>query len=302
MTDPAFYQLWHLTFRKFRDDLAISGSPNRTLRRLLFEDISGRIYLLEEYDIRKKAAQSAQNRILEFFRDQHLSGITPALQADRGEPGVTFQRSYWQIRPWVDADPPDRKRLGLDTALARQWADFLLDMKKISTIPGMPPAYGNRFTFAGYMPRLAAFTRREMPEFLDELTAILRRLQPFLDREPGMTAMFAHGDFHPGNILLKNGRIAGVIDWEFLGWKCAGYDLALLLGCLGMDNPEWLDGPAVRTLQDHLFRNSYMPEAAWEDLPLLMAAIRLGWFGEWVDLQDRPMARQELDYIRFLLG
>ena len=94
----AFYQLWHLTFRKFRDDLAISGSPNRTLRRLLFEDISGRIYLLEEYDIRKKAAQSAQNRILEFFRDQHLSGITPALQADRGEPGVTFQRSYWQIQ------------------------------------------------------------------------------------------------------------------------------------------------------------------------------------------------------------
>lgn len=302
MTDPAFYRHWDLDFRKFRDDLKISGSPNRTRRRVLFEDAGGRIFILEEYDIRKKAAQTAQNRILEFFRDQQLPGITPALQPRQGEQGITFQHSFWQVRPWVEADPPDRESLGSNTRLARQWGDFLLALKKAAALPSMPSAHGERFTFAGYVPRLSAFTRREMPEFYDVLTAILRRMQPFLDREPGMTAMFAHGDFHPGNVLLKNGDISGVIDWEFLGWKCAGYDLALLLGCLGMDDPEWLDGPAVRTLQDHLFRNGYMPEAAWEDLPLLMAAIRLGWFGEWVDLQDRAMAQQELEYIHFLLG
>lgn len=302
MDDPAFFQHWGLAFSRFRDDLKISGSPNRTLARRLFEDASGKLFILEEYDLRKKAPQIAQNRLLDFFRDHQLPGIYPALQTVNGDHGVTYQRSFRQVRPWVDADPLDRTTLGENTALARQWAQFLLKLKEISAAPDLPPPHGGRFSLAAYTPKILHFTRRNMPELYDDLQAVIRQLQPFFSLEDQLPAMFAHGDFHPGNVLLKNNTISAVIDWEFLGWKCAGYDLALLLGCLGMDDPDWLDGAAVRTLQDHLFMQDYMPPAAWQALPQLMAAIRLGWFGEWVDLQDRPTAQQEIAYIRFLLG
>ncbi|MBR4956505.1 MAG: hypothetical protein IKZ31_01995, partial [Lentisphaeria bacterium] len=97
MNDPQLLQHWGLTNCRERQDLQISGSPNRTLARTLLEDESGQIFILEEYDLRKKAAQIAQNNILEFFRSNHLPGIYPALRTLDGNHGVTHQRSFRQI-------------------------------------------------------------------------------------------------------------------------------------------------------------------------------------------------------------
>ncbi|CEI41721.1 hypothetical protein FVEN_g3737 [Fusarium venenatum] len=30
--------------------------------------------------------------------------------------------------------------------------------------------------------------------------------------------VFAHGDLNPFNIMVRDGRVAGIIDWEFAGW------------------------------------------------------------------------------------
>jgi aminoglycoside phosphotransferase (APT) family kinase protein len=30
--------------------------------------------------------------------------------------------------------------------------------------------------------------------------------------------VFTHGDFHPRNILVKDGRVVGLLDWEYSGW------------------------------------------------------------------------------------
>ena len=84
--------------------------------------------------------------------------------------------------------------------------------------------------------------------------------------------------------------------------KFPGYDMALLIGCLAMDHPDNLSSPVVRALQDTLYKNSFMPDEAWEHLSEMIAATRMGWLGEWLLLDDEELVRQELELISILLG
>ena len=52
--------------------------------------------------------------------------------------------------------------------------------------------------------------------------------EAFLPEEP---FVLNHGDFHGRNIMMKDGQIAAVIDWEFAGF----YPLSELLGGVGVD-------------------------------------------------------------------
>ncbi|KAL4810737.1 kinase-like domain-containing protein [Aspergillus unguis] len=36
--------------------------------------------------------------------------------------------------------------------------------------------------------------------------------------KPWPEPVFTHGDLNPSNVLLHNGRVVGIIDWEFSGW------------------------------------------------------------------------------------
>ena len=53
---------------------------------------------------------------------------------------------------------------------------------------------------------------------------------------------FCHGDPHAVNVIWGDGEIRGVIDWEFSGYKPELYDAALVLGCIGMEDPAALAG------------------------------------------------------------
>ena len=83
--------------------------------------------------------------------------------------------------------------------------------------------------------------------------------------------------------------------------KFPGYDMALLIGCLAMDLPDNLSSPAVKTLLQTLYNNSFMPEDAWDQLPQMIAATRMGWLGEWLTMEDEALVRQEMALISILL-
>ena len=63
-------------------------------------------------------------------------------------------------------------------------------------------------------------------------------------------------------VLISNEKLNVVIDWEFTDLKFPWYDMAFLIGCLAMDHPDNLSSPAVRALQDTLYKNSFMPDEA----------------------------------------
>lgn len=112
---------------------------------------------------------------------------------------------------------------------------------------------------------------------------------------------FCHGDFHPLNIIWGKSDIRAVIDWEFCGIKPEIYDLANLLGCLGMEDPRSLTGPFAGRLLHWLKQARCFKDASWRALPDLILAIRFAWLSEWLRKKDRPMIRLEADYLALLL-
>ena len=51
----------------------------------------------------------------------------------------------------------------------------------------------------------------------DEDWADIKRMVSMQDQDWGMP-VFTHGDLNPFNIIVRDGKIAAIIDWEFSGW------------------------------------------------------------------------------------
>ncbi len=79
------------------------------------------------------------------------------------------------------------------------------------------------------------------------------------------------------------------------------YDVALLLGCLGFDDPDALIGPFVIQLVRQLrAANLYSPQS-WATLLDLTATIRTGWMSEWIRRSDEDAIEMEVLYIDILV-
>lgn len=96
-----------------------------------------------------------------------------------------------------------------------------------------------------------------------------------LERRPAPTVAPGHGDWLPKHLLIDNGAIVGVIDWEFAGMSAPAFDLAHWPVSAGGD----LRGHA------HVFREGYCqvadPDAAgdgWGPVCAMDFALEiLGW-------------------------
>jgi len=112
---------------------------------------------------------------------------------------------------------------------------------------------------------------------------------------------FSHGDFHPINIIWSKDDINGVIDWEFMGWKPEIYDLANLLGCLGMEDPPALVGDLVSSLLHDLEAGKFFCPVGWQSLLDFVIALRFAWLSEWLRKKDPEMIDLELVYLNLLV-
>lgn len=50
--------------------------------------------------------------------------------------------------------------------------------------------------------------------------------------------VFAHGDFRPQNIMVKDGIVTGIIDWELSGWYPEYWEFAKSLHAWRWQN-DW---------------------------------------------------------------
>ena len=113
---------------------------------------------------------------------------------------------------------------------------------------------------------------------------------------------FCHGDYHPLNVIWSIKGINAVIDWEFLGYKPEIYDIAMIIGCLGMEKPQSLTGDLVFEFVKHLKESGLITEKSWASLFEFVLALRFAWLSDWLKRSDHEMIDLETVYIKLLLN
>ncbi|MDO8410384.1 MAG: aminoglycoside phosphotransferase family protein [Phenylobacterium sp.] len=174
-----------------------------------------------------------------------------------GAPG----RGYpfpWSICAWIAGETVAAAADGLDhEALAQDLADFLLALHAVDASEG-PPAGPHNFHRGGDPAVYDGQTRAAVQALGDQIdgAAALALWDEALATRWDRPPVWIHGDVAPGNLLVRNGRLAAVIDFGTCGVGDPACDLAFAWTVLedaardtfrqrlGLDDACWLRGQA----------------------------------------------------------
>ena len=292
---------WGLQFKAEHPEVPLAGSPERSLYRTVVEDAGGRRFVLEKIDPRMVDRKKEIAAALEYLAGQGLAGVHPYFRNRDGDFITKAAGGFWQVSPFLDGVELKRPEYTFEAWRGRALARFLIDMKEKSA--GIP--FGKRgrlFSIAEFTRDLMAKMTRHDPERATAAQEVYEHVQKHLfpahDRLP---VAFCHGDPHPINVIWGDGEIRGVIDWEFSGYKPEIYDAALVVGCIGMEDPAGLAGPLVMAFLDELKTAGCFDASGFAVLPEFVIALRFAWLSEWLRKKDEEMVEMETDYLRILL-
>lgn len=175
----------------------------------------------------------------------------------RGRPTAEYPAS-WGVLGWLDGDTPVERHLATPGLLAADLAAFLralweIDLSKAGLADG-PAAYRGGPLIGQHEFTLAAIEQVRGLIDTDAATAIWHHAVHLQAWDGPDT--WIHADLMPGNILTKDGRLSGVIDFECAGIGDPSQDLIvawMLLPAdvrpafrraIGVDDVTWLRGRA----------------------------------------------------------
>jgi homoserine kinase type II len=292
---------WCLDVKRIRDDVAISGSPQRSDFRCVVECPDRGLVVLENIRGQDRGKKQAIIDTIDFLCGQGLSLVHPYMRTAEGRHIVQDEGFLWQASPYVQGVPLDRPGYAFDQWRGTAMADFLIDLRRASgslhELLSSPP-----FSILNHIDVLMGQIRIRVPGLVDRLAPVAAFLQKRLAHvHDNLPRAFCHGDYHPLNIIWSENAIQGVIDWEFSGIKPEIYDAATLIGCLGMEIPDALTGPGVMEFVRKLKAEQVFSETSWRVLVEMTIAIRFGWLSEWLRNHDEEMIELEMVYMHLLM-
>jgi aminoglycoside phosphotransferase (APT) family kinase protein len=163
----------------------------------------------------------------------------------RGEPGRGYPYP-WLVYRWLPGMSLDRTALA--PALVAEVASFILALEEIPTEGG--PAAGRRGGPMAPHDQAVEWALHELGDLIDTTRAreVWRAAR---DAEsPSGDEVWVHGDLLPGNIVVAEDRLAGIIDWSATGvgdracdamfaWCLGAEDRARFRRLLGFDDATW---------------------------------------------------------------
>jgi aminoglycoside phosphotransferase (APT) family kinase protein len=189
----------------------------------------------------------------------------------RGSPGRGYPYR-WLVSSWIDGTDVTKASLGDWCSLALEVAAFVVALRRVDP-RGAPPA-GRR----GGPLRAADRATRWAIDRLEATTDRRRALAVWEDALAagpfGGEPVWVHGDLLPGNVLVREGALAGVIDWSAAGvgdpaceamfaWSLPADARTAFREALGLDGAAWRRGRGWALEQAVLFIDYYaatMPE------------------------------------------
>lgn len=293
---------WDLELKAERPELVPAGSPERSLFRTVVEDAQGRRFVLERVASRTIGRKREIAATLDWFVSRGLAGVHGCLRNGRGDSLVKAAGGFWQASPFVEGVGLDRPGYVLESWRGRALARFIIGMKDASE--GIPFGRPRKpFSIAEFTRDLMAKMTRHAPGLAEAVREVHGWLEeslfPLHDRLP---VAFCHGDFHPLNVIWGEDGIRGVVDWEFSGTKPEIYDAALVVGCLGMEDPAALAGPMTLAFIGDLRASGRFDAQGFAVLPEFVTALRFAWLSDWLRRKDGEMVEMETDCIRLLFN
>lgn len=298
---PDLSRQWGMAFVRLRSDLPLAGSPERTAWRSLVETDDGRLFVLEKIPSRWLSRKLRIAGLLHQLHKSGLNRLSPYQPDCNGDFIPLIRHGLWQLCPFVEGVALSRPEYTMDGWRGDAAADFLIRFQKVCE-QGTRFSDRSVFSIVAYIRNLIVVLTREAPQVANRCRPFVAHLETrFFPIHDFLPIGFCHGDFHPLNMIWGKRSIRTIIDWEFCGYKPEMYDLANLLGCLGMEDPRSLSGPLVHRLVSGLKASGRFADESWTGLPDLILAIRFAWLNEWMRKNDRSMVRLEADFMQLLL-
>ena len=139
----------------------------------------------------------------------------------KGDPGEGYPWP-WSVYPWLEGENPTVGRIADPDPLAADLAGFIGALRRIDLVGGPPAGRGVPLAERDEPTRTALAELRAMVD-----TAAVTEAWEAGLRTPAWSGppVWVHGDLAPGNLLLRDGRLAAVIDFGGVGMGDPACDL-----------------------------------------------------------------------------
>lgn len=165
----------------------------------------------------------------------------------KGEPGSDYPYP-WLIYPWIQGMSLDHAEVRDWRLLVSQIADFILELERIPPEGGPKPRMrGGSLAKCDESARLGIRYAERMIDMAQALRVWQTAVEaPAWNHDP----VWIHGDLLPGNILVRDEQLAGVIDWSgasvgdpacdaMLAWALPQAVRKQFRDALGFDDATW---------------------------------------------------------------
>lgn len=166
----------------------------------------------------------------------------------RGAPTRAYP-SEWSVYTWLRGVNPEPGRLRDPDGFALDLAAFISALRTLSDV-GAPPSERGRRTLAGMDVHVRAAI--EQARDLIDAPAVTRAWEAALTAPAwNGRAVWVHADLLPGNVLVEDGRLCGVLDFGSLGTGDPASDVSVawsvlpraardvFRAALGVQDGEW---------------------------------------------------------------
>ena len=199
--------------------VAEEGWDNRTFH--LGEELMVRVPSAYEYGL---AVEKEQRWLPVLAPQLPLPIPEPVAQ---GEPGEGYPYN-WSVYRWLPGEPASRETITDLTGFAATLADFLVALQAIDVADAPGPGLHNWFR-GGTLLTYAAQLERDLETLADviKVDVVSEIWRTALESTWDGRSVWFHGDIATGNLLVRDGALAAVIDFGTCGAGDPACDLAI---------------------------------------------------------------------------